>query len=167
MMGISHSRRSITVLRLLSVATATTAFLAAFSILATAEVVMKLAHGSAPGPAPLSQAAEAFKKAVESNTQGRVKVQIYPASQLGEEMTMMNGLKIGVVDGTWISTAPMSAAVPEIDLLSLPFLFKSVDQAIRAGDGPIGEFFEPKIESAIAAKVACWSSLGERDMWNS
>lgn len=132
-----------------------------------AEVVLKLGHGSAPGPAPLSQAAEAFKKEVEAKSEGRIKVQIYPASQLGEEMTMMNGLKIGVVDATWISTAPMSAAVPEIDLLSLPFLFKSVDHAIHAADGPLGEFFEPKIEAAVGAKVGCWSSLGERDMWNS
>ena len=140
---------------------------AASSSTGTAQVVMKLAFGSPPGPNALSEAGDWFKQQVETKTEGRVKVQIYPSNQLGDEMTMMNGLKVGAVDGTYIVFAPITSAVPEVDIFSLPFLFKSVDQAIRAANGPIGDFLKPKIEAAIGAKVACWASMGERNMWDS
>ncbi|HKX08683.1 MAG TPA: TRAP transporter substrate-binding protein [Stellaceae bacterium] len=135
---------------------------------AEAQVVMKFAHGDQPGaPTALSSASEWFKQQVESKTEGRVKVQIYPSNQLGDEMVAMNGLKLGAVDATYIVFAPITSAVPEVDIFSLPFLFKGVDQALRAANGPIGEYLKPKIEAAIAAKVACWASQGERDMWDS
>jgi tripartite ATP-independent transporter DctP family solute receptor len=132
-----------------------------------AQIVMKLAHGDQPGPTALGEASDWFKQQVESKSEGRIKVQIYPSNQLGDEMVMMNGLKVGAVDATYIVFAPITSAVPEVDIFSLPFLFKGVDQALHAANGPIGDYLKPKIEAAIGAKVACWGSMGERDMWDS
>jgi tripartite ATP-independent transporter DctP family solute receptor len=132
---------------------------------ATAQAVMKLGHDS-PLDSPFEVAAEWFKHQVESKSNGRVKVQIFPNAQLGDESTMINGLKIGSVDALYTSSGPISQSVNEVDLLSLPFLFKDGDQALRAVNGRIGEVLNPKIESALAAKVAGWGFTGERDMWN-
>ena len=134
---------------------------------AGAQIVMKLAHGDQGGPTALGEASDWFKQQLEAKSEGRIKVQIYPANQLGDEMVMMNGLKVGAVDATYIVFAPITSAVPEVDIFSLPFLFKGVDQALHAANGPIGDYLKPKIEAAIGAKVACWGSMGERDMWDS
>jgi tripartite ATP-independent transporter DctP family solute receptor len=129
-------------------------------------VTMKLAHDS-PLDFPYQVAAVWFKQQVEAKTNGRVKVQIYPNAQLGDEETMTNGLKIGSVDGIYLSTAPLTASTPEVDLFSLPFLFKDVDHAIRVLNGPVGDQIKTKVQSAIGAQLVGWGSVGERDMWNS
>jgi tripartite ATP-independent transporter DctP family solute receptor len=130
-----------------------------------AQVVMKLGHDS-PLDSAYNLAAESFKKEVESKSQGRITVQIFPNAQLGDEWTMANGLKIGSVDGLYLSANPIAQAVKEVDLFSLPFLFKDVDQALRVANGPVGATLKAKIEAALAAQVVAWGSEGERDMWN-
>ena len=57
-------------------------------------------------------------------------------------MTMMNELKIGAVDGTYIVFAPITSSVPEVDIYSLPFLFKSVDQGDTCREWACGRFPE-------------------------
>jgi tripartite ATP-independent transporter DctP family solute receptor len=133
---------------------------------ATAQTVLKVGHDS-PLDFPYQPAAEWFKQQVEEKTQGRVTVQIFPNAQLGDEDTMINGLKIGSVDVVYLSTAPLSASVPEIDLFSLPFLFKDVDQALRVANSTLVDPLEEKIGAAVGARVAGWASVGDRDMWNS
>lgn len=130
------------------------------------DVTMKLGHDS-PLDFPYQYAAEAFKTEVEKNTNGHVKVQIYPNAQLGDEGTMVNDLKVGAVDGVYTSTAPLTQSVPQLDIVSLPFIFKDVDQALRVMNGPIGRSLSSKIDAATGAQIVGWASVGERDMWNS
>jgi tripartite ATP-independent transporter DctP family solute receptor len=132
----------------------------------TTTVTMKVGHDSGLD-FPYQVAALWFKDQVEAKTNGRVKVQIYPNAQLGDEATMTNGLKVGSVDAIYTSTAPLSTSTPEIDLFSLPFLFKDVDHAMRVTNGPIGDQVKAKVQSAIGAQLVGWGSVGERDMWNS
>lgn len=132
----------------------------------TTSVTMKLGHDS-PLDFPYQAAAVWFKSQVESKTSGRIKVQIYPNAQLGDEETMTNGLKVGSVDGIYLSIAPLTASTPEVDLFNLPFLFKDVDHAIRISNGPVGDQIKTKVQGAIGAQLVAWGSVGERDMWNS
>lgn len=129
-------------------------------------LTMKLGHDS-PIDFPYQPAAEWFKKELESKSNGRIKVQIFPDAQLGDESAMLNGLSIGSVDAMYLSTAPISESVKEIDLFSLPFLFKDVDQALRVANGPVGKSLEAKMAPALKAQTIGWASVGERDMWNS
>jgi tripartite ATP-independent transporter DctP family solute receptor len=133
---------------------------------ASAQTLLKVAHDS-PLASPYHVAAEWFEKEVERKTDGRVTVQIFPNAQLGDEETLFNGLKIGSVDVLYIATAPISGSVPEVDLFSLPFIFKDVDQALRVANGPLADPIEAKIEGASGAKLVAWASWGDRDMWNS
>jgi tripartite ATP-independent transporter DctP family solute receptor len=133
---------------------------------AQSTITLKLGHDS-PVDFPYQTAAEYFKQQVEAKTAGRVQVQIFPNAQLGDEGTMVTGLKIGSVDAMYTSIAPISESVKEIDLFNLPFLFKDVDHALRVANGPVGDALRQKIEPAIGAVVAGWGSVGERDMWNS
>src|ERR1700761_3358607 len=70
---------------------------------ADAATLLKLGHDS-PLDFPYQPAAEWFKQQVEAKTDGRVMVQIFPNAQLGDEDTMVNGLKIGSVDAMYVST---------------------------------------------------------------
>lgn len=133
---------------------------------ARAQVLLKVGHDS-PTDIPYHVAAEYFKERVERETAGRVTVQIFPNAQLGDEATLVSGLRLGSVDVAITSIAPISELVPEVELYNLPFLFRDVEHAVSVANGKIGDVLKTKIEPAIAGRVVAWGSLGERDMWNS
>jgi tripartite ATP-independent transporter DctP family solute receptor len=129
-------------------------------------VTLKFGHDS-PTDHPYQVGAELFKKEVEQRTNGRVAVKIFPNAQLGDEGTMLNGLKVGSVDVTFTSTQPISESVKAIELFSLPFVFRDVDYALQVARGPIGQSITKQVDPAIGGAVLGWGTLGERDMWNS
>jgi tripartite ATP-independent transporter DctP family solute receptor len=129
-------------------------------------VTLKFGHDS-PTDHPYQVGAELFKREVEKRTEGRVKVKIFPNAQLGDEGTMLNGLKVGAVDLTFTSTQPVSESVKPIELFSLPFLFRDLDYALKVARGPIGQDIAKQVAPAVGGEVLGWGTLGERDMWNS
>ena len=80
---------------------------------------------------------EFFKREIDKATDGRVKVDIFPASQLGDELQMIEGARLGTIQMLVTSTAPLSQFVPECDLLNLPFLFEGYS-GYKVMDGPVG-----------------------------
>lgn len=128
-------------------------------------VTLKFAHDS-PLSSPYQKAAEAFKEQVEENTNGRVKVQIFPSAQLGEESVAINGLQSGAVDATIVNVPSLEPAVKELQLFFLPFLFRDEDQALRVAEGPVGERMSDAIKTKIGAETIGWGSIGEAILAN-
>ena len=147
-------------------AVAATGLLAPHIVTRAAEpAVMKLGT-DVPLDHPYNVSFEAWKNMLEAHTEGRVTATLYPDAQLGGEEDMVNGLKIGSVDGCYSSPGIMTPYVPEVGVCDLPFIFRDVDHTIRATNGPIAERYEAKVENAIGAEIVGWRALGSRDMWN-
>ena len=87
---------------------------------------LKVAHQAAVDH-PWQLAALDFKKAVEEKTQGKVLIETYFGGTLGYDRDLFEGLQFGTVDLAFISTAPMSAFLPEIGVLDLPYVFRNWD----------------------------------------
>lgn len=91
-------------------------------------IVLEFGHFQNPGHA-IYIAPEEFKELVEECTNGRVKINIYPASQLGSAREMMEQVSMGALDITvadasdWASTFNM----PELGVFNLPFLSKDLE----------------------------------------
>lgn len=68
-----------------------------------------------------------------------LEVEIYPAGQLGNERTLLEGLQTGSVDITTVTSALTANFVPEFSALSLPFIFRDADHLFAAMDGEVGE----------------------------
>ena len=107
-----------------------------------------------------------FKEIVEAKTGGRVKITIFPNAQLGDNAAMNNAVKAGTLDGNFSDVGIFSAAVPGIDVVSLPFLFAKTEDAIAAFYGKLGAVLRPKVEAAFAGKILGWGTDGVRNMWN-
>ena len=108
-----------------------------------------------------------FKEEVERETQGRIKITIFPDAQLGGNEIMINSVKGGLLDGLVVDMGALTGAVPEADIFSMPFLLRDTPHALRAANGTIGAKLKPKIEQAFACHVLGWGTDGERNMWNS
>jgi len=77
---------------------------------------------------------------------GRIEIQVFPASQLGNERDLIEGLQLGSVDISLTATAPVSNFSPELLVFDLPYLFKDKAHAYKALDGEIGKSLFAKLE---------------------
>jgi len=75
---------------------------------------------------------------VAQKTGGKVKIDIFPATQLGNERDLIEGLQLGTVDLVVTSTGPVGGFIPKMFVVDLPFLFRDRDHAYRVLDGPVG-----------------------------
>lgn len=86
------------------------------------------------GPADLEKNAvhlfaSMFKKYVETRTDGRIEIVLYPESQLGNEDERMELVKKGLLQVNVASYAGMAPVVPELFAASIPFMFDSYEAA--------------------------------------
>ncbi|MGI6286647.1 TRAP transporter substrate-binding protein [Neomoorella humiferrea] len=77
---------------------------------------------------PMNVAAEKFAKKVQEKSNGRIKITIYPARQLGDDRQLFEQVQQGSLDMAEISVAPMGSTNPIVMALQMPFLFTDWDQ---------------------------------------
>lgn len=128
-------------------------------------VVLKVAQNSSLDH-PYQAGLEAFKQALERETDGAVIVNIFPSGQLGSEEQEIVGIKLGVIDATIVSSGNLAPFVPEIDLFNLPFIFRDQDHFYRVLDGPVGQWMGGVIEEKVNGVMLGYCSFGTRNAWN-
>lgn len=89
-----------------------------------------------------------FKEIVEEKTNGRIKVDEYPSSQLGSEPEMWEGMQIGTCDMAVLTNAYVSSYVPANGTLDLPFIFEDLEQARTIIDGEFGQALMDNMEGS-------------------
>lgn len=77
-----------------------------------------------------------FARLLEADTGGRIKVEIYPASQLGSAPRMIEGTQFGSIQGVVIPPEFLSGVDTRFEVLGAPGLFKSAEQANRTLQDP-------------------------------
>src|SRR6266850_1705078 len=93
-----------------------------FSAFAQAPIVIKFSHVVATDT-PKGQAAERFKELAEKNTKGRVKVEVYPNSQLYKDKEELEALQLGAVQMLAPSNSKFGPiGVREFEVFDLPYI---------------------------------------------
>src|SRR4030066_1124127 len=127
-------------------------------------ISLKLGHAVAVEH-PYHLGAVKFAELVAQRTKNKVKIDVYPSTQLGNERDMVEGLQLGTIDLVVTSTGPLGGFVPKMFVVDLPFLFRDREHAYKVLDGPIGN----ELLSALSAKgikgLAFWEN-GFRQMTN-
>lgn len=89
--------------------------------------------------------AKEFARLVEEKTGGKVKIDIYPNSELGSEMEALNGILSGTVDMT-ISGESMANWAPLADLLAAPYAYKNEEHIEKVLQSPTGDKIKAQLE---------------------
>jgi C4-dicarboxylate-binding protein DctP len=101
-------------------------------------IVIKFSHVVAPDT-PKGKGAEYFKKLVEERTNGRVKVEVYPNSQLYKDKEELEALQLGSVQMLAPSVSKFGPmGVKAFEVFDLPYLFDGYEAAHKITHGPIG-----------------------------
>ena len=100
---------------------------------AFAQTTLKFSHTDQPGGAR-QKAAELFAQKVEQYTQGRYKVQVFPAGQLANDPKGVEQLQLGGIDFTVTGTGTYATHIPTLNLTALPFIVESYPQGWKLYD---------------------------------
>ncbi|RLC36425.1 MAG: TRAP transporter substrate-binding protein, partial [Candidatus Nealsonbacteria bacterium] len=82
---------------------------------------------------------EIFKNYVEEKTNGEMKINVYPNSQLGAERESVEQCKNGSLEMATASAGPLTTFNSKFMVLDIPFAFDSYDVAWMVLDGPVGQ----------------------------
>lgn len=115
---------------------------------------------------PSSLAMALFKSEVEKLSGNKVTVDIFDNMQLGGAKENVDGTRAGTVFATWVGMAFLSRTVPELEAVSLPFVFPSREAAFRVIDGPVGKLLDQKLGDKGFALLG-FMELGSRQVTNS
>ena len=134
--------------------------LLAFPFAAEAQqpIVIKFSHVTTPDT-PKGKGAEKFKELAEKYTGGKVKVEVYPNSQLYKDKEEIEALQLAAVQMLAPSTAKFAPlGAKEFEALDLPFLFANDDEYTRISKGPVGQWLFQKLVPKGITGLAFWDN---------
>lgn len=98
-------------------------------------------------------------------TDGRITIDVYPSKQLGEEKETIEQTQLGAIDIVRTSVGPVGEIVPELNVLSLPYVFRSEEHCYNVVDGDIGDELLSKVETHGFVGLG-WYGSGQRSFYN-
>lgn len=99
---------------------------------------LKLAHGL-DVQHPVHKGMEYMAERVAEKSNGKLQIEIYPSQQLGTERQCLELLQIGSLAMTKVSAAVLENFAPNMQVLSLPYIFKSREHHYKVLDGEVGK----------------------------
>ncbi|XXM71965.1 DctP family TRAP transporter solute-binding subunit [Lysinibacillus sphaericus] len=85
-------------------------------------------------------AAVTFKEKLEKESDGRIKVELYPNGQLyGSDREAIEAVQLGNIEMTIPAVAPLASFNEKFMVFDLPFLFNNNEAAYKALDGELGQ----------------------------
>jgi tripartite ATP-independent transporter DctP family solute receptor len=128
-------------------------------------IVLRLAetHGA---DYPTTQGDYEFARLVEERTDGRIKIEVYPGAQLGEERAVIEQVQFGAIDFTRVSISPLAAFASDFNALQMPYLYRSPAHMWEVLNSSIGDDFLGSLEPAGFVDLS-WFDSGARSFYNS
>ena len=120
------------------------------------ELTLKFGHVGAPGSL-FAVSAEEFAKRVNSQMAGKVKIEVFGASQLGKDQELLQKLKLGTVDFS-LPSSVMSSVVDEFGVFDMPYLVKDRDHMHRIENEIFWSKLAPLAEAKGYKVIAEWEN---------
>jgi C4-dicarboxylate-binding protein DctP len=139
-------------------AAAAAIFMAPGTGMAQSPIIIKFSHVVA-NDTPKGKGALKFKELAEKYTNGKVRVEVYPNSQLFKDKEEIEALQLGSVQILAPSTAKFAPlGAKEFEALDLPWLFKDIATYAKAMKGEVGKWLFKKLEPKGISGLAFWDN---------
>jgi tripartite ATP-independent transporter DctP family solute receptor len=114
---------------------------------------------------PTVQAVRWMGERIAERTEGRLRIRVYYAGQLGRESDTVDLARFGALDLTRVNFAPLNNAFPTTRVFSLPYVFDSVEHMRRAADGKPGAAVLEQFQQRELIGLAIYDA-GSRSFYN-
>jgi TRAP-type C4-dicarboxylate transport system substrate-binding protein len=122
-------------------------------------ITLKMAHQWPDDPNDyVVQTGKKFAQEVEQKSGGKIHINIFPAESLVKSLNMHTALRNGSTDLAIYPYIYAAGAVPQLNLILLPGLWKTHDDVYRFRTSPVWKELEAKIE-AYGFKTLCWIQI--------
>src|SRR5882762_3837366 len=126
------------------------------SVQAQQPIIVKFSH-VVTDDTPKGKGALKFKELAEAKTKGRVKVEIYPNSQLYKDREELEALQLGAVQMLAPSVSKFGPlGVRKFEVFDLPYMFADESSLERVVDGPVGTGLFKLLEPKGIVGLAYW-----------
>jgi len=136
-------------------------------------VIIKYAHSAAPVGNTSDEAVEEhhfpalkFKEYVEEASNGRIKVEIYPAGQMGGQQKTIQDVQQGILQMASVALNNVQPFSPVMGILDLPYIFTTREEYFKFVDEYWDEINEIMAQEADLY-MAIWTDAGWRHLANS
>lgn len=110
----------------------------------------------------------AFKSSFEKSTSNEYSVELYPGGTLGDAASNLEELQSGTLQGATPADGALSAFAPDIQCLTVPYLFTNPLEAYDVLDGEFGQkLFDGIAEETGLRVIASYDNGGYRNFTNS
>jgi tripartite ATP-independent transporter DctP family solute receptor len=115
-------------------------------------IVIKL--GNVQAPADIVQTGlKKFADLVAERTKNQIQVQIFPASQLGTEQELLEGVQLGTIHMFEGSTGSVGRFLPDLEAFAAPYIWRDLDHMLKVVRGPIGQELAERLVKAKGMRV--------------
>jgi tripartite ATP-independent transporter DctP family solute receptor len=125
-------------------------------------IVVKVAHVSQEG-VPIDRAMHRLGDTLDTKTGGRIKIEVYPASALGNNRELLEQMQLGTLEACISSVAFLGGFTDSTGLLDLPYLFQNNKAAEEILDGEVGQAIFAKLVEPGFIGLA-WLDTGWRHL---
>jgi C4-dicarboxylate-binding protein DctP len=126
--------------------------------LADDPIVIKFSHVVAANT-PKGLASEKFKELAEKYTNGKVKVEVYPNSQLYKDKEELEALQLGAVQMLAPSNSKFGPiGVKEFEVFDLPYILPDLTTLRKVTDGPLGAKLLKLLDAKGMTGLAYWDN---------
>lgn len=118
-----------------------------------------------PQDYPTTLGGKYFAQLVEERTNGRIRILVYAEGALGSETEVLAQLKYGGIDFTRVSSLTAAEYIPEMNVLSAPYLYTDANHMWRVLNGEIGDSFLEMTEDKEMVGLS-WYDAGVRNFYS-
>jgi tripartite ATP-independent transporter DctP family solute receptor len=117
---------------------------------------------------PTVEAVQRMGKKLETATNGRISIQMFPSMQLGGEKEMIEQAQVGALQIARISVGAMGPVVDDLNVFNMPFIFRDENHMRKVIDGPIGQELLERTSNAPTSRliVLGWMDAGTRNVYS-
>lgn len=106
-----------------------------------------------------------FAELVNERTDGRIKIEVFPSGQLGDEKSVLEQVQLGAIEFTRINASPLAEFNDNYSVLGLPYVFESDEHLWKFLEGEKGTELLDGLESSKMKGLAYYSS-GSRSFYS-
>ena len=106
-----------------------------------------------------------FAELVEERTDGRIKIDVFPSAQLGDEKSVLEQVQLGAIEFTRINASPLAEFNKDFSVLSLPYVFESDEHLWSFLDSETGTKLLDGLEQSKMKGLAYYDS-GSRSFYS-
>lgn len=134
-------------------------------VFAQKTIVLRLAE-THPQDYPTTRGDYEFARLVKERSGGRIVIEVYPGSQLGQEKAVIEQVQFGAIDLTRVSISPVAAFVPRLNAFQMPYLYRDETHMWKVLKGDIGKELLASLEPFGFIGLG-WFESGARNFYNS